>query len=144
MAAHSSWFELHANCHFERGLPFQPTFSVLRGLKAHYFSHFEVQSKMGTVSKEYGETFCRYLLFACVRTVAAKMDLCRICSGCGGAGPTRRRAHPPPVHTYQPYSPTGLDLKLLKRALKEPPKIPLESSPGALVLGLLRGQFREL
>ena len=55
-----------------------------------------------------------------------------------------RRADPPPVHTYQPYSPTGLDLKLLKRALKEPPKIPLEWSPGALVLGLLRGQFREL
>ena len=28
--------------------------------------------------------------------------------------------------TYQAYSPMGLDLKLLKRALKGPPKIPLE------------------
>ena len=28
--------------------------------------------------------------------------------------------------TYQAYSPIGLDLKLLKLALKGPPKIPLE------------------
>ena len=33
------------------------------------------------------------------------------------------------VVTCEPYSPVGLHLKLLKRALTELPEIPLESSP---------------
>ena len=37
-----------------------------------------------------------------------------------------RRVHLSTGHTYQPDSPIGLDLELLKRALKEPPKTPSE------------------
>ena len=52
--------------------------------------------------------------------------------------------HPPTENTYQLNSPIGLALKLLKRALKEPPRIPLECSPSVLALGYLWGQFRQL
>ena len=38
----------------------------------------------------------------------------------------RRRTHLSNGHTYQVDNPIGLDLELLKRALKEPPKTPLE------------------
>ena len=57
--------------------------------------------------------------------------------------PTRshRRDHLSTEHTYQPSSPMGLELKLLKRALKEPPKIASAWSPSVLALGHLRGQF---
>ena len=52
------------------------------------------------------------------------------------------------VHTCQPYSPVGLDLKLLKRALKQLTNIRLEWSPGwlpgVLVLRHLWGQSRPL
>ena len=57
MASHPSWFEMHADCPFERGLPFQPTFSALRGLKAHYFPRLDVQLKMGSVSKDRARPF---------------------------------------------------------------------------------------
>ena len=33
-----------------------------------------------------------------------------------------RRIHLSSVHTYQAYSPIGLDLKLAKRALEDPPE----------------------
>ena len=46
-----------------------------------------------------------------------------------------RLAQPP----YQLNSPTGLRLELSKRALKEPPKVPLKWSPSVLALGQLRG-----
>ncbi|KAK0507018.1 hypothetical protein JMJ35_010476 [Cladonia borealis] len=64
MASHPSWLEMHAKCRFERGLPFQPTVSALRGLKAHHFPRLDIQSKMGSASKDLARPFVgiRYLL----------------------------------------------------------------------------------
>ena len=54
---------------------------------------------------------------------------------------SHRRDHLSTEHTYQPNSPMGLDLKLLKQALKEPAKIASTWSPSVLALGQLWGQF---
>ena len=46
--------------------------------------------------------------------------------------PITLRVHLSTGHTYQPDSPMGLDIKLLERALKEPPKDPLRMVPERL------------
>ena len=57
----------------------------------------------------------------------------------GVAAVTCRRDNLSSVHTYQVDSPIGLDLKLLRWALKGPPKLPLEWPLSVLALGYLRG-----
>ena len=46
--------------------------------------------------------------------------------------------------TYQLNRPIGLDLKLLKRALEDPLKIPLVWPSSVVASGYLRGYFRQL
>ena len=93
MASRPPWFEMHANCRFERGLPLQPTFRALRGLKAHYLPHLGSPMRAVYGFQRFGKTFCRYLLFACLRAMAVRTDLCILCSRCAGGGPIPTLRH---------------------------------------------------
>ncbi len=77
----------------ERGLP------LLAYLQRSVWTESTLLPPLGSLLKERcgvqsnGKTLCRYLLVACVRAMAAKTDLCRLCSGYGTAGPTLTLRH---------------------------------------------------